>query len=72
MSQPRLAGKRVIVTGAGQGLGRAFALHLAGLGAQVIAADVRADLGALAFLICDESAFVTGQTLLVNGGRLSH
>ena len=43
MQQPRLAGKRVIVTGAGQGLGRAFALHLAGLGAHVLAADVRAD-----------------------------
>ena len=28
-------------------------------------------LGALAFLVSDESAFITGQTLLVNGGRLS-
>jgi len=27
-------------------------------------------LGAVAFLVSDESAFVTGQTLLVNGGRL--
>jgi len=43
MSEPRLAGKRVIVTGAGQGLGREFALHLASLGARVIAADIRAD-----------------------------
>ena len=43
MSEPRLAGKRVIVTGAGQGLGREFALHLARLGARVIGADVRAD-----------------------------
>jgi NAD(P)-dependent dehydrogenase (short-subunit alcohol dehydrogenase family) len=42
MSEPRLAGKRVIVTGAGQGLGREFALHLARLGARVIGADVRA------------------------------
>ena len=29
-------------------------------------------LGALAFLVSDESGFVTGQTLLVNGGRLVH
>lgn len=27
-------------------------------------------LGALAFLVSDESSFVTGQTLLINGGRL--
>ena len=47
MSERRLAYKRVIVTGAGQGLGREFALHLAGLGAHVLAADIRADrLGA--------------------------
>jgi NAD(P)-dependent dehydrogenase (short-subunit alcohol dehydrogenase family) len=43
MSEPRLAGKRVIVTGAGQGLGREFALHLVGLGASVLAADIRPD-----------------------------
>jgi len=29
-------------------------------------------LGALAFLVSDDSAFVSGQTLLVNGGRLLH
>jgi NAD(P)-dependent dehydrogenase (short-subunit alcohol dehydrogenase family) len=29
-------------------------------------------LGALAFLLSDDSAFITGQTLLVNGGRLLH
>jgi NAD(P)-dependent dehydrogenase (short-subunit alcohol dehydrogenase family) len=40
----RLAGKRVIVTGAARGLGREFALHLASLGARVLAADI-ADLG---------------------------
>jgi NAD(P)-dependent dehydrogenase (short-subunit alcohol dehydrogenase family) len=45
MSGPaRLAGKRVIVTGAAGGLGREFALHLAALGARVLAADI-ADVG---------------------------
>ena len=43
MSDGRLAGKRVAVTGAARGLGRAFVLHLAGLGARVLAADVLAD-----------------------------
>jgi NAD(P)-dependent dehydrogenase (short-subunit alcohol dehydrogenase family) len=43
MTGTRLAGKRVIVTGAGQGLGREFALHLADLGAHVIAADISAE-----------------------------
>jgi NAD(P)-dependent dehydrogenase (short-subunit alcohol dehydrogenase family) len=37
----RLAGKRIIVTGAAQGLGREFAVHLASLGARVLAADVQ-------------------------------
>ena len=41
MSTPiRLAGQRIIVTGAARGLGREFALHLASLGARVLAADV--------------------------------
>jgi NAD(P)-dependent dehydrogenase (short-subunit alcohol dehydrogenase family) len=39
-SEPRLAGKRIVVTGAARGLGREFALHLAGLGARVLAVDV--------------------------------
>jgi NAD(P)-dependent dehydrogenase (short-subunit alcohol dehydrogenase family) len=40
----RLAGKRAVVTGAGRGLGREFALHLAQLGAGVLAVDVRDEL----------------------------
>ena len=35
-----LGGKRVIVTGAAGGLGRAFALAFAGAGARVMAADI--------------------------------
>jgi NAD(P)-dependent dehydrogenase (short-subunit alcohol dehydrogenase family) len=38
--QPQLAGRRVVVTGAGRGLGREFTLHLARLGAQVLAVDI--------------------------------
>ncbi|WGI21046.1 SDR family oxidoreductase [Amylibacter sp. IMCC11727] len=45
MSQPlRLAGKTVLVTAAGQGIGRASALAMAETGARVIATDVNADL----------------------------
>ena len=40
MTDLGLAGKRVIVTGAAGGLGRAFALAFAGAGARVIAADI--------------------------------
>jgi len=42
MNDGRLSGKRVAVTGAARGLGRAFVLHLAGSGARVLAADVLA------------------------------
>ena len=36
----KVDGKVVVVTGAGRGLGRAYALHIAGLGADVIANDI--------------------------------
>ena len=43
----RLAGKRALVTAAGQGIGRASVLALAAQGAQVLATDVNAGLLAL-------------------------
>jgi NAD(P)-dependent dehydrogenase (short-subunit alcohol dehydrogenase family) len=39
-----LDGRAVVVTGAGQGLGRAFALHAAAVGGAVVVNDVDADL----------------------------
>ena len=43
MADLGLQGKRVVVTGAAGGLGRAFALGFAQAGAKVLAADVNAD-----------------------------
>ena len=43
MSSQRLKGKRVLVTAAGQGIGRASALAMAAEGAQVFATDVNMD-----------------------------
>lgn len=40
----RLNGKTVLVTAAGQGIGRASAVALAAEGARVIATDIRAEL----------------------------
>ncbi len=40
----RLGGKTILVTAAGQGMGRASAIALAGEGARVIATDIHADL----------------------------
>jgi NAD(P)-dependent dehydrogenase (short-subunit alcohol dehydrogenase family) len=54
MTQPRLAGKRVIVTGAANGLGREFTLHLARLGARVLAADIDEDRLATTGALADE------------------
>ena len=42
MTKKRLSGKRVLVTAAGQGIGRASALAMAAEGAQVFATDVNA------------------------------
>ncbi len=53
-----LDGKAVVITGAGQGLGRAYALHAAAAGAAVVVNDVDGDLA-------DEVA----ATITATGGR---
>jgi NAD(P)-dependent dehydrogenase (short-subunit alcohol dehydrogenase family) len=64
---PPLAGKRVIVTGGAQGLGREFALHLAGLGAQVLAADIQPE----SLLETDAMARERGTAILTHTADVS-
>jgi len=56
--RPELAGKSIVVTGAGQGIGAATAHHLAGLGASVLVAD-----------IVEENAQRTAALVRESGGR---
>jgi (+)-trans-carveol dehydrogenase len=64
----RVAGKVALVTGAARGQGRSHALRLAEEGADIIAVDICAQIGAVLWLACDESRYVTGITLPVDAG----
>lgn len=70
MTDARLAGKRVLVTGAAGGLGREFVLHLAGLGALVLASDVReAGLAETAAIAKEQGAVVATTTADVSSAE---
>ncbi|MBL4626892.1 MAG: SDR family oxidoreductase [Roseicyclus sp.] len=65
----RLDGKTILITAAGQGIGRASALACAGEGARVIATDVNAE--ALAALAAENSAIETRILDVTNGADIT-
>jgi NAD(P)-dependent dehydrogenase (short-subunit alcohol dehydrogenase family) len=67
MSDGEFAGKVVIVTGAGQGLGRAHALYFAALGAKVVVNDI----GEAADTVAAEITEAGGEALALRGSVTS-
>ena len=72
-----LAGKNVIVTGAGRGIGRAIALGCAAAGARVVAADYGVEFDGsapdptIALGVADEIAMAGGEAIAVNANVAS-
>lgn len=65
----RLSGKTILITAAGQGIGRACALACAAEGAQVIAADINAET--LATLKVENSAIETRHLDVTDGAAIT-
>ncbi|MCG6533363.1 MAG: SDR family oxidoreductase [Syntrophales bacterium LBB04] len=61
----KLEGKTVIVTGAARGIGRAYALHLARLGANVVVSDINLQ----SYLDTGEASCGTAEEIRSCGGR---
>src|SRR5688572_5513373 len=63
VSESSLAGRAVVITGAGRGLGRSYALHLAGLGARIVVNDRDEQ----AHTVADEVRRAGGEAIAVVG-----
>jgi NAD(P)-dependent dehydrogenase (short-subunit alcohol dehydrogenase family) len=75
----KLEGKVAFITGAARGQGRSHAVRLAQEGADIIAVDICAQIGSVAYppvdisnaivwLVSDDARYVTGVTLPVDAG----
>ena len=65
----RPAGRRVLVTGAGSGIGAASVHRLVAEGASVAALDIPDEITSVVAFICsDDASFVTGAAIPVDGG----
>lgn len=76
-----MRGRGVIVTGAGQGIGRIYTLEFARAGASVLVGDgitvnpilpgpIETEMGMILFLASPASGYLTGRSIAVDGGAV--